>query len=161
MSTGDPSLDLLGAVITRAIQDARKKGKTAREAREWLSSFLDGYGEPVQSSWPPGAWTVDQLAKAVGAAHSTISIRCQKGEIESVRVGRSYAIPDRVARRFIDDQKWPPGAWTVDQLAQAVGLHVSRITARIQVGEIRAVRLIRSYAIPKEAALQFVRSRAA
>ena len=181
-TTDDPVWDLLAAIIRQAIEDANKESWIGVDARIWLSHFLGDYKDdpdwgsmdwrlPVasaeeakrkpilQAAWLANAWTVEDLAKAAQLSKNRIGTLCQSGEIEAVRVGKFWAIPEKIARQWLANRRWPAGAWTVAQLAQAVGLDNSRINVRIQGGEIPAVKVGRSYAIPNEVAQRFILER--
>lgn len=159
----DGAINLLGAIVRQAVADATRGGRAGADARAWLDSFLGEYRVRLRltEGRPPGAWTVVQLAQAVGVTQYRISERCQSGEIQAVRVGGRWVIPEAEAQRFISDHGWPPGAWTVAQLAQAVGLHPATITVKIGAGEIPAHKHGRSFAIPSAVAERFIAARQA
>lgn len=57
----------------------------------------------VKQPRPEGApWTAAELAAAFRVPRKIVAAWVLKGEIEAIRIGTSFRIPDRVARRLLD-----------------------------------------------------------
>lgn len=169
----DGAIALLAAIVRQAVNDATAEGQAGADARAWLDSFLGEYRSRLKlhdrnRGWPPGAWTVAKLAQAADLSKTRVVHYCNDGQINAIRVGGQWAIPEAEAQRLIDERRrrfgevlttWPPGAWTVEQLAQAAGISDSGITLRCKKREIKALRVGYRWAIPEDEARRFIQSR--
>ncbi|QLA16104.1 helix-turn-helix domain-containing protein [Desulfolutivibrio sulfoxidireducens] len=104
-------------------------------------------------------WTVEELAERLGIGLSTAYEVVNAGTIRARQINRKWLIPKAALAEYLDGRDNPARVLTMDELAEALGIHRNTATAMVQAGTIRAVRTGRTWKIPMSSLDEYLAGR--
>lgn len=103
--------------------------------------------------------TVDEMAGRLGAHRDTILDMIHAGAFRARLVGRAWKIPSSSLEEFLAGRDNPLKALSVEEVAEALGVHRNTISAMLHDGSIRAVKVGRTWKVPVAALEEFLSGR--
>jgi len=103
--------------------------------------------------------TVEELGERLGVGLSTAYEMVNDGYVRARQINRKWLIPLSALDEYLAGRDNPLKALSVDDVAEALGLHRNTISALIHDGVIRAVKAGRTWKIPVEALEEFLAGR--
>lgn len=131
--------------VKKGILEAKRVGRHFVIATDAIENVSQNPSSEVSNSQKE-YFSVPEYAEHIGVSRVAIFKRIQTGSIKALRVGGKYIIPRNAMDQNVESEV---NYLSVLQVAQKLG--VSRITIfkRIKSGKLSAVRIGRSYMIPK------------
>ena len=104
-------------------------------------------------------WTVAEVAERLGIALSTAYEVVNAGTIRARQINRKWLIPKAALSEYLDGRDNPARVMSIDEVADALGVHRDTVSKMLNAGTIRAVRAGRTWKIPLSALEEFLAGR--
>lgn len=104
-------------------------------------------------------WTVEEVAERLGIALSTAYEVVNAGTIRARQINRKWLIPKAALSEYLDGRDNPARVLSMDEVAEALGVHRNTVSAMLNAGTIRAVRAGRTWKVPLSALEEFLAGR--
>lgn len=104
-------------------------------------------------------WTVEEVAERLGIALSTAYEVVNAGTIRARQINRKWLIPKAALSEYLEGRDNPARVLSMDEVADALGVHRNTVSAMLSAGTIRAVRAGRTWKIPLSALEEFLAGR--
>ena len=104
-------------------------------------------------------WTVEEVAERLGIALSTAYEVVNAGTIRARQINRKWLIPKAALSEYLDGRDNPARVMSIDEVADALGVHRDTVSKMLNAGTIRAVRAGRTWKIPLSALEEFLAGR--
>ncbi|MHC1791989.1 helix-turn-helix domain-containing protein [Solidesulfovibrio sp.] len=104
-------------------------------------------------------WTVEEMAERLGIGLNTAYEAVNAGTIRARQINRKWLIPKAALSEYLAGRDNPARIMSMDEVAEALGVHRNTATAMVQAGTIRAVRAGRTWKIPLSALEEFLAGR--
>ncbi|MBZ0166163.1 MAG: excisionase family DNA-binding protein, partial [Candidatus Omnitrophica bacterium] len=97
--------------------------------------------------------SIPQLADSLGVSRNTVFQKVKKGQIKATRIGRHYSVPKNSILEMKADAEFisPPKDalyLSIAEYARQAGVSRIAIYKRVKKGQLKAIKVGRSYAIP-------------
>ncbi|MEA4856154.1 helix-turn-helix domain-containing protein [Solidesulfovibrio sp.] len=104
-------------------------------------------------------WTVEEVAERLGIGLSTAYEVVNAGTIRARQINRKWLIPKAALSEYLDGRDNPARVLSMDEVAEALGVHRNTVSAMLNEGTIRAVRAGRTWKIPLTALEEYLAGR--
>lgn len=101
-------------------------------------------------------WTVEEMAERLGIGLSTAYEVVNAGTIRARQINRKWLIPKVALSEFLDGRDNPARVMSIDEVAEALGVHRDTVSKMLNSGNIRAVRAGRTWKIPLSALEEYL-----
>lgn len=101
-------------------------------------------------------WTVEEVAERLGIGLSTAYEAVNAGTIRARQINRKWLIPKAALSEYLDGRDNPARVMSIDEVADALGVHRDTVSKMLNAGTIRAVRAGRTWKIPLSALEEFL-----
>jgi excisionase family DNA binding protein len=89
-----------------------------------------------RDSWQPGFLTVTEAARAMSQSRPSVLRQIHSGQLRSLRLGRTYRIPDQHANRILADGSWDDMYLTTAECARILRCPRRTICALVHHGHL-------------------------
>jgi excisionase family DNA binding protein len=93
-------------------------------------------------------WTVEEVAERLGIGLSTAYEVINAGTIRARQINRKWLIPKAALSEYLDGRDNPARVMSIDEVAEALGVHRDTVSKMLSTGTIRAVRAGRTWKVP-------------
>jgi excisionase family DNA binding protein len=104
-------------------------------------------------------WTVEEVAERLGIGLSTAYEVVNAGTIRARQINRKWLIPKAALSEYLDGRDNPARVMSMDEVAEALGVHRDTVSKMLGAGTIRAIRAGRTWKIPLFALEEFLAGR--
>lgn len=104
-------------------------------------------------------WTVEEVAERLGIGLSTAYEVVNAGTIRARQINRKWLIPKAALSEYLDGRDNPARVMSMDEVAEALGVHRDTVSKMLGAGTIRAIRAGRTWKIPLSALEEFLAGR--
>ena len=103
--------------------------------------------------------TVEELAERLGVSRDSVATLIHSGTIRARQINRKWLIPKAALSEYLDGRDNPARVMSMDEVADALGVHRDTVSKMLSAGTIRAVRAGRTWKIPLSALEEFLAGR--
>ena len=104
-------------------------------------------------------FTVEEVAERLGVHPNTVRDMIHEGAFRARQVGRVWKIPVSAFGEYLDGRDNPARVMSMDEVADALGVHRDTVSKMLSAGTIRAVRAGRTWKVPLSALEEFLAGR--
>lgn len=104
-------------------------------------------------------WTVEEVAERLGVGLGTAYEMVNAGTIRARQINRKWLIPKAALAEYLAGRDNPARVMSIDEVAEALGVHRDTVSKMLNAGAIRAVRAGRTWKIPFSAMEEFLAGR--
>ena len=104
-------------------------------------------------------FTVEEVAERLGVHPNTVRDMIHEGAFRARQVGRVWKIPLSAFEEYLAGRDNPARVMSIDEVAEALGVHRDTVSKMLNAGAIRAVRAGRTWKIPFSAMEEFLAGR--
>ena len=128
MSTGEQRLSIAHKLPGRDMPRVRIGIRTIDPAPHDSAGHRD--------SWQPEFLTVTETARSMSQSRPSVLRQIHSGQLRSLRLGRSYRIPDQNANRILADESWDDVYLTTAECARILRCPHHTICALVRHGHL-------------------------
>ncbi len=104
-------------------------------------------------------WTVEELAERLGVSRDSVSTIIHAGTIRARQINRKWLIPKAALAEYLDGRDNPARVLSIDEVAEALGIHRDTVSKMLHAGTIRARQSGKTWKIPLSALDEYLDGR--
>lgn len=104
-------------------------------------------------------FTVDEVAERLGVHANTVREMINEGAFRARRVGRVWKVPVSAFGEFLEGRDNPAQVLSMDEVALALGIHRDTVSAMLNAGTIRALRVGKTWKVPMSSLAEYLAGR--
>ena len=104
-------------------------------------------------------FSVEEVAERLGVHPNTVRDMIHEGVFRARQVGRVWKIPVSAFGEYLDGRDNPARVMSIDEVAEALGVHRDTVSKMLNAGLIRAKRIGKTWKVPMEAINAFLMGR--